>query len=85
MATRQLAVAQLGGTTVLHTDLLGHRVEIPVHYDLWMRGARFGLVTSFRRGKPGQSDYVTVKMDHPQVRRCLKLWRLDWDYAKVLN
>lgn len=65
--------------------LVGKRIEIPVHYDLWMRGARFGRVTAFRNGKPGQSDYVLVKMDHAQVKRRLKLWRLDWDYAKVLE
>lgn len=65
-----------------HRPLIGKRVEIPVHYDLWMRGARFGVVTAYRNGKPGQSDYLLVKLDHPQVRRRLKLWRLDWDYAK---
>lgn len=67
-----------------HRDLIGQRIEIPVHYDLWARGARFGVVTGFRNGKPGQSSYVLVKMDHPQVKRRLKLWRLDWDYAKLI-
>lgn len=66
------------------STLKGRRIEIPVHYDLWMRGARFGLITAFRHGEPGQSDYVLVKMDHAQVKRRLKLWRIDWDYAKVL-
>jgi hypothetical protein len=61
---------------------LGTRIEIPVHYDLWMRGARFGVITAFRAGKPGLSDCYLVKMDHPEVKRRLKLWRLDWDYAK---
>lgn len=68
-----------------HHDLLGKRIEIPVSYDLWMRGARFGRVTGFRTGKPGQGAYVTVKMDHPQVKRSLKLWALDWDYAKIVD
>lgn len=66
-------------------ELLGRRIEIPVHYDLWMRGARFGTVTQFRAGYNGQSDYVLVKMDHPQVKRRLKLWRHDWDYAKIIK
>ena len=64
------------------TFQIGQRIEIPVHYDLWMRGARFGVVTSFRAGCAGQSDCVLVKMDHPQVKKRLKLWRLDWDFAK---
>lgn len=65
-----------------HTELIGKRVEIPVHYDMWMRGARFGTVTMFRRGRPGQSDYVYVKLDGPQ--RSIRVWRLDWPYMKVL-
>lgn len=65
-------------------DLVGKRVEIPVHYDMWMRGARFGKVTGFRNGKPGQSAYVFVKLDHPQATRSLKVWSLDWAYMRVL-
>ena len=65
--------------------LIGKRVEIPVHYDMWMRGARFGTVTRYYRGKPGQSDFLYVRMDHPQVRRSLKLWRPDWPFARVVN
>ncbi len=65
--------------------LVGKRVEIPVHYDLWMRGARFGTITGRRKGKPGLSACLLVKMDHPQVRRSVKLWSLDVDYAKVLD
>jgi hypothetical protein len=65
-------------------SLIGKRIQIPVHYDLWMQGARYGTVTGFRHSKtPGTSDYVLVKMDHPQVKRRLKLWRMDWDYATV--
>lgn len=60
----------------------GQRVEIPVHYDMWMRGARFGVVRSFHRGEPGISAYVKVKLDHPQARKQLKVWRLDWPYMK---
>ena len=63
---------------------IGARIEIPVHYDMWMRGARFGTVTAYRNGKPGLSACVLVRMDHPQVRRSLKVWAPDWDYVKVL-
>jgi hypothetical protein len=59
--------------------LVGKRVEIPVHYDLWMRGARFGRVTAI--GK--DSAFVYVHMDHPQVKRRLKVWRVDFDYMRV--
>lgn len=65
--------------------LIGKRIEIPVHYDLWMRGARTGVVTAFRHGKLGMSDCLLVKMDHPQIKKRLKLWVLDWDYIKVLS
>jgi hypothetical protein len=64
---------------------IGSRVEIPVHYDMWMRGARCGVVTSFRNGSAGTSDYVTVKLDHWQVKKQLKVWRMDWPYMKVLD
>lgn len=64
--------------------MLGQRIEIPVHYNMWMRGARFGVITQFRHGQPGQSDYVYVKLDHPQAKRRLKLWRPDWDYIKLV-
>lgn len=61
--------------------LVGARVEIPVHYDLWMRGATRGTVQSAQRN----GEYVRVKMDHPQVKRLLKVWRIDFDYMKVLS
>lgn len=64
--------------------LIGRRVEIPVHYDLWMRGARFGEVVGRRQGKEGRSAYLQVRMDHPQVRRCAKIWAIDADYLRVL-
>ncbi len=59
-------------------NLVGKRVEIPVHYDMWMRGARFGEVTAFHHGKEGRSAYVIVKFDHPQAKKRLKVWALDW-------
>lgn len=61
-------------------SLLGKRVEIPVHYDAWMRGARFGRVTGI--GRNGAFMYVT--MEHPQIRQRVKVWRMDYDYVRVL-
>ena len=61
---------------------IGKRVEIPVHYDLWMQGARFGRITAYRNGKDGQSDYFLVRIDRPQVKKLLKVWRHDWDFMK---
>jgi len=64
--------------------LKGKRIEIPVHYDLWMRGARFGVVSGHRLGKPGHSGCILVKMDHPQVKRALRIWSIDLDYIKEI-
>jgi hypothetical protein len=61
---------------------VGERIEIPMYYDMWMRGARFGVVTSIRRNRPGLSDAAYVKMDHPQVKRRVKVWRMDWADCK---
>lgn len=61
------------------------RIEIPVHYDAWMRGARFGTIIGFRFGKPHQSDYLLIQMDHPQIRKFLKLWEPDWEYARIVK
>lgn len=64
--------------------LIGKRVEIPVHYDTWMRGARFGKVVGRRRSKlPGHSDCLLVRMDHPGIKRCVKVWSIDCEYLKV--
>lgn len=62
--------------------LLGQCIEIPVHYDMWMRGARFGRVTSI--GKDG--EYVRVALDiYPRgFKYRLKIWRIDFDYIRVL-
>lgn len=52
------------------------RVEIPVHYDLWMRGARLGTVVEANR------NFIKVRMDHPQVRRLVKIPAADFEYVK---
>ena len=80
-----LSVARLSSEDDNPRQLIGKRIEIPVHYDMWMRGARFGEITAFRHGKDGYSDYFMVKLDHPQAHRRLKLWRIDWDYSKVID
>lgn len=63
--------------------LIGRRIEIPVHYDLWMRGARFGKVTAYRGPRLDREAHLLVAMDHPQVKRSLRLWAQDVEYAKV--
>ncbi len=60
---------------------VGERVEIPVHYDAWMRGAKFGLVTSVAPS----GGHVHVKMDHPQIRRTVKVAAADLPHMKVLR
>lgn len=62
---------------------IGARIEIPVHYDMWMRGAKFGTVTQYRE-PTSRSAFVYVRMDHPSIKRRLKLWALDWEYIKYL-
>lgn len=61
-------------------NLVGRRIEIPVHYDKWMQGARTGTVSSV--GKDGA--YINVKMDNLYVKRRVKVWRIDFDYIRVL-
>ena len=53
-----------------------YRVEIAPHYDLWMRGARYGTVLREYRGKSGR-NIVVVKMDHPQVRKPIRIFADD--------
>ena len=62
---------------------IGRRVEIPVYFDLWMRGARFGIIKSYARGKPGEDDFIRVRMDHPRVKRLVKIPRGDWAFTRL--
>ena len=58
----------------------GQRVEIPVHLDLWMQGARFGTVTKVNEG------IIHIRMDHPQVKRLVKLPLTEMEqWGKVLK
>ena len=64
---------------------IGDRIQIPVHYDMWMRGARYGVVTSTRGGNTGIAAYAYVKLDAlPTNARRLKVWACDWDYCKFI-
>lgn len=50
-----------------------YRVEIAPHYDLWMRGARYGeVIREYKSRKTGR-NIVLVKMDHPQVRKPIRV------------
>lgn len=55
---------------------VGKRVEIAPHYDLWMRGARFGVVARVNN----RSDRLAVRMDHPAVKRLAKVHAGDVTY-----
>lgn len=48
------------------------RVEIAPHYDLWMRGARFGVVRKVYTDARGV-EMVAVRMDNPQVRKLARM------------
>ncbi len=57
---------------------VGQRVEIPAYADMWMRGARFGVVERVidrsNRGMVAaeeRTDIFRVRLDHPQARRRL--------------
>jgi hypothetical protein len=66
---------QQRSTEMNHTTIstAKYRVEIAPHYDLWMRGARFGTVIREYRSPRTGKNMVAVKMDHPQVRKLVRL------------
>lgn len=55
------------------------RIEIPAHYDLWMRGARFGTVKDTLKDGTWR-----VRMDHHKVPYLVKIKPEDQEYCKVL-
>ena len=55
------------------------RIEIPAHFDLWMRGARIGKIV--RTAKDGSWK---VRMEHPQVKRLVTIRPDDQPLCKVL-
>jgi len=56
------------------------RIEIPVHFDLWMRGARTGYIHSIRE----HDGAWLVRMDHPQVRKLVVIPKEDQPYCKAI-
>lgn len=50
---------------------IGARVELHPGLDLWMRGARYGVIVGavWSLEKPGAISVYKVKMDHRQVRK----------------
>lgn len=67
-------------STAIAKSMVGKRVEIPVHYDAWARGARYGVVSSVA----ADGDFIRIKMDHPQIKRRVKVWRLDFNHVKLI-
>lgn len=64
-------------------EYVGKRVEIPTHYDLWIRGARFGTVCGARYNAEGR--YLLIRIDHYAVKTLLKVPAKDWSLLKVLS
>lgn len=54
------------------------RIEIPVHYDLWMQGAQTGKVV-----KTLKDGTWVVKMDHWQVKNRLRIPVADQEFCKI--
>lgn len=55
------------------------RIKIPAHFDLWMRGARYGTVI-----RVDKNSVWHVKIDHPQVKRIVKIGPHDQDYCRAV-
>jgi hypothetical protein len=54
-------------------------IEIPVHFDLWMQGARTGTVQSVMRDGTWK-----VRMDNKRVKRLVRIAPEDQAYCKIL-
>jgi len=64
-------------------DLQGRRVEIPAHYDLWVQGARMGVVRGIYTDERGV-EMVEIKMEHPQVKRLARMPAHDlFEFGKI--
>lgn len=55
------------------------RVEIPVHYDLWMMGAQTGYIASIKK-----DGAWMVRMDNRRVRRLVPIAPRDQEFCKLL-
>lgn len=69
----------------IKSPAVGARVQIPAYSDLWMRGARFGIVKRVQLAKPGVAphrDLFGVQMDHPQVTGLAWFVADDCSYAR---
>lgn len=62
--------------------LIGKRIEIPVHYDHWMQGAKYGLVKQLTSNSAGRFFFV-VQMDNTNAGK-VYVWQDSWDYIKVI-
>ena len=54
------------------------KIEIPVHFDLWMQGATTGEIVNVKK----DGTWV-VKMDHPQVKHRVYIKPEDQEFCKV--
>ncbi len=53
-------------------------IEIPVHFDLWMRGATTGYIRSVRK-----DGTWMVRMDNKRVRRLVPISPADQSFCKI--
>lgn len=68
---------------------VGKRVQIPAYCDLWMRGARFGIVKRVIVGKgnyldprdPRGATLFVVHMDSPHVHKLARVIADDCQFA----
>lgn len=56
---------------------IGKRVEIAPHHDLWMQGARMGIIRKIETVGVHGGEIFTLKMDHPQVKRLARIHGAD--------
>lgn len=67
----------------------GVRCEIHPGSDLWMRGARFGVVQRVVTRGAGNEEICEIRMDHPQVKRLHRQYYADCSffggYAASIN
>lgn len=69
---------------IMGKTLVGKRVELPSYYDMHACGAGVGMVTAYRRGKPGLAECVFVRPDLAWKER-VKVWKCDWPALRVIE
>jgi hypothetical protein len=58
--------------------VIGRRVELKPHLDLWMRGARFGTIEHWEYSL----RMLYIRLDHPHIKNLVRLHRDDVIFLK---